>query len=477
MRPASAQFDTLRKLTRREESLKPRCATFSAFSPPRLSGMAGEAAGWISGHCIGPARQALPSRASRYPGGHPRPPASAKSRGTRHLGDLSTEFPITPRIGKRSAESTHRGANYKYSVCIALRRNTPATLPNCWRQSYNSQNFVEWDLRLAESATGSDNEPALETILSSLRKDFSKLSARLKTVTHTVTCGNKHVTFRIYYPALRDRKSTVGDLVDVISIHLIHFALPRAEVQEVLALKDTLAAEEFAERIVILQQRATDLFKKAQKATNRNGEAGELILYLLTEWVLKAPQLLAKMSLKTNPAMPVHGADGIHVGICPKTKKPILYWGESKLYADIGKAISEAVKSLVTSLSHAAVKHELSLVQRYIDLSGLDDADKKKLLAYLDPFDKKSNERREACTCLLGFDFDGFQKLNSVEDDKVDATFEALAAAKLKVAAPKVANALKKNKIDSHTLEVFFMPIPSVQGLRDLFQAKIGWKS
>ncbi|MBN9545440.1 MAG: DUF1837 domain-containing protein [Alphaproteobacteria bacterium] len=323
---------------------------------------------------------------------------------------------------------------------------------------------------MADTATGSKSEPALEIILSSLRRDFSKLSARLKTVIHTVTCDNKLVTFRVYYPALRERKSTVSELVDALSTYLINFALPRSEVQEVLALKGTLSDDDYMQRIVILQQRATDLFKKAQKATNRNGEAGELILYLLTEWILKAPQLLAKMSLKTNPAMPVHGADGIHIGICPKTSKAILFWGESKLYDDLGRAITEAVND-------DAVKHELSLVQRYIDLSGLGAAQKKHILAYLDPFDDKSNDRIETCTCLLGFDFDGFQKLTKVDADKIDSTFEALVLAELKAAALKVAKALKTNGLEGHTMEIFLVPVPSVQKLRDLFQKKIGWKS
>lgn len=41
----------------------------------------------------------------------------------------------------------------------------------------------------------------------------------------------------------------------------------------------------------------------------REASVDELLLFLLTEWILGAPQVIAKLALKTNPQMPVHGAD------------------------------------------------------------------------------------------------------------------------------------------------------------------------
>ena len=366
--------------------------------------------------------------------------------------------------------------NQRFNRRLHPRSHTPPRLSISDSHSYHPPFPAGWGSPLTESASGSLNEPALETILSGLRCDFSKLSARLRTVEHPVKGDSERVAFRIYYPALRDRRATVGDLIDTISLYLTNFALPRSEVQEVIDLYGKIPAEEFSLKTNALQQRAIDLFKKAQRATNRNGEAGELILYLLTEWILAAPQLLAKMALKTNPNMPVHGADGVHIGLCPKTKRAILYWGESKLYGDIGKAISEAVNSLVTAMSHDAVKHEITLIQRHIAFTGLTDEEKAKILSYLDPFDENSNHRLEASTCLLGFDFAGFQKLKQIPDADVDAIFEALLIGELEKASPKIAAALKAGKIDDRLIEIFFFPVPSVQELRDLFQAKIGWK-
>jgi HamA len=146
-----------------------------------------------------------------------------------------------------------------------------------------------------------------------------------------VKCGCKGVTLRLHFPSLRQSKPTVFELIEVILPYLVPFALPRSEVNAVDALYGKTGSEHFKLRYFQLVESAKSLFKRANEATNRNGEAGELLLYLLTEWVLGAPQLIAKMSLKTNRDMPVHGADGVHVRYSKNDNRLLLCWGESKL--------------------------------------------------------------------------------------------------------------------------------------------------
>ena len=83
--------------------------------------------------------------------------------------------------------------------------------------------------------------------------------------------------------------------------------------------------------------------------------------------------------------MPVHGSDGIHVRYFPEQSRLLLYWGESKLYADVGDAINAAISSIAEALQPTKMQHEIELVQRNIDFSGLDDAAKSAILKYLDP--------------------------------------------------------------------------------------------
>ncbi len=314
----------------------------------------------------------------------------------------------------------------------------------------------------------------LEEALGLLKRDLSKLAVNLRVADHTVTTECDRLTLRLHYPAFRQGKPMVSELIDAVSMHVVHFCLPRKDVAAVHDLYGSVDVEEFTQRVEALRQEAYDLFKRAHLATNRNGEAGELILYLLTEWLLGAPQIIAKMSLKTNTEMPVHGADGVHARYCPETDRLFVYWGEAKLYQDIGDAIAEAAKSIAESLKDEKLKHEIGLVKRYLDLSGLTEPAKKAMLAMLNPFGPGYANRHDVISCLIAFDFDAFAAALVADDPEEE--FRKLACAKLAEVGPKIASALKGKGIAHQPVEMFIVPVPSVERLRELFQDKIGWK-
>jgi HamA len=314
----------------------------------------------------------------------------------------------------------------------------------------------------------------LSTLLETLNKDYSGLKARIGTLDQTVVCDSDGVTLRLHYPTFRQRQTTVEEFIECIVHYIMAFSLHRTEIRRVTELKSTLSDDALLVEISRLRSKAVELFKRAQIATNRNGEAGELILYLLTEWIIGAPQLLAKMSLKTDREMPVHGADGIHAKFIDNVL--CFYWGESKIHADVNGAISQAISSIASSLEHENLKHELTLVDRYIDFSGLPPEAKTHILRYLDPFDPLSNERKNITTCLIGFDFDGFQKVLPPDTGpNAEAAFKALAIAQLEKLSPTITTKLNNAGISQHKIELFFFPVPSVSTLRDLFQDQIGW--
>jgi hypothetical protein len=103
----------------------------------------------------------------------------------------------------------------------------------------------------------------------------------------------------------------MSELVDTVSTYIVNFCLPRQQVADLNEQYGKVSPEEFTTMFEVLRQEAFDLFKRAHVATNRNGEAGELILYLLTEWLLEAPQIVAKMSLKTNMSIGIQTAPPI----------------------------------------------------------------------------------------------------------------------------------------------------------------------
>ena len=94
------------------------------------------------------------------------------------------------------------------------------------------------------------------------------------------------------------------------------------------------------------------------------------------------------MDLKTNSQMHVHGADGLHVGVDTEAKRLVLYWGESKIYANATDAIRKCLSSLAPMLrtdenGSGPADRDLQLLRRYADL---DDADLEEAFRhFLDP--------------------------------------------------------------------------------------------
>lgn len=302
------------------------------------------------------------------------------------------------------------------------------------------------------------------------------MSSRIRTVEHDVVTDYDSLNLRLHYPALRDAQATVQELVRTIALYLTHFSLPRKQIEGAYAAQLKMATSfERHEAISRLEQEARSLFIRARQSSKRTGEAGELLLYLFTEWLLEAPQIIAKMSLKTSAQMPVHGSDGIHARLDPQTGHLILYSGEAKLHESLSKAVQSAVSSIKASLDREKVQHEIDLVRRNIDFSGLDDTAKASLLRYLDPFEEAYNHRLEVVTCLIGFDFAGYTDLTSDQQQDPELNFQAKAIAKLRNVGPAFAKALTHAGLSNQRVELFLLPVPSVAVMRDLFQNQIGW--
>ena len=195
-----------------------------------------------------------------------------------------------------------------------------------------------------------DDAGTLPAIIASLKNDFSSLSALIRTLGPPATCGGGDITIRAHYLPFRNGKPMTGELLDEIRSYICNFAMSRTEIAKVHELAETATHQQRLIAYTKLRDDAADLFMKAQKSTNRNGECGELLLYLLVEWILEAPQVLAKMSLKTNASMPIHGSDGIHVRYDSLSESLIFFWGEAKFHATIGGALDSALTSIVSTL-------------------------------------------------------------------------------------------------------------------------------
>jgi len=234
--------------------------------------------------------------------------------------------------------------------------------------------------------------------------------------------------------------------------------------------------EDEKERIISeLKDEARELFRKwkSEDITPGNqpksGEVGEMILWLLMEVVLKAPQIVAKMDLKTNRKLEVFGSDGIHVNI---DKKDILniYFGEAKLYGDVSKALDSAFESIEKFHIDKMYEHEFNLVTTHYKL--LKDEQQKQVYDFITG-KVKANEVKINHACLIGYDWDEYKKLDTQERRDFINNFTSTYQQETKRLTKLIQTRFGKFSKKEFDFEVFFLPFKSVQDLRTAFNEKL----
>ncbi|MBX7259879.1 MAG: DUF1837 domain-containing protein [Candidatus Hydrogenedentes bacterium] len=203
------------------------------------------------------------------------------------------------------------------------------------------------------------------------------------------------------------------------------------------------------------------------------GEGGEMLLFLLAERFLKVPQVLCKMDLKTDSHMHYHGADGVYASV-NKDGLLKLFWGESKVYGDPTAAIRDCLASLapfLVEIDHEGADRErdLMLLNDKADLSdpGLTAAFRK----YFDRTSPLSNRVEYCGIALIAFDADFYPK-----DDAKCSAKDILEAAsdELEKWAKNIKNRLSVEKLDKFDIQLFCVPLPSVDGFRASFLKALG---
>ena len=145
---------------------------------------------------------------------------------------------------------------------------------------------------MSQITAGADLAEAIDR----LTNDLSSLSNVLRSLDHDVSTECSGLRLRLHYPAIRQARPLAEVMIEAMSIYIAHYCLPRREIDEVYAKKDQLPTFEFHAEMSRLDAEARRLFQKVRANPDRTGEVGELILYLLTEWILEAPQIIAKCS-------------------------------------------------------------------------------------------------------------------------------------------------------------------------------------
>lgn len=196
------------------------------------------------------------------------------------------------------------------------------------------------------------------------------------------------------------------------------------------------------------------------------GEAGEILLYFLLESVLGVPQVVAKMELKTNPNDELKGSDGIHMCWNEKDKLVDLFFGEAKLYQDVGGAITAALESIDKFHDNGMHQHEFSMVTKHFKYA---DANVKKAVTQLLELGVPTGDIRINHACLIGYNWKEYGRIPKMAVAALTDEFRKRYLAdsqNLHALLQKRFNTFQKTHL---RFEVFFIPFPTVQEFRDAF--------
>jgi hypothetical protein len=307
-------------------------------------------------------------------------------------------------------------------------------------------------------------EPLARALARLARGAPTDLSALLHDVERHVVVNGTNIIAHCHCLTLDGNgRPRIEDLVEAVAEHVLDYAIPRSEYRAAREEADRTGS---SQKIVKLHTRARKLFTDLLQS----GEGGELLLFAVAEKLLQLPQLICKMSLKTNTRMHIHGADGLHAGIDEQTGKLLLYWGESRIFGNLTSAVRECLKSLAPMLQdHEASKRDLQLLQRHLDVDNenLESA----LRRFLDPDDPAFNSLEFRGLCLVGFDCDAYPKGPSKTELKevVSAITSTLPGWK-----QHVARRVTAERIDAFSIHFLFVPFPSADEFRKLFRKHLG---
>jgi hypothetical protein len=245
-------------------------------------------------------------------------------------------------------------------------------------------------------------------------------------------------------------------LIDILLEHITHYSL---------SVSKRYKSNDEAYRSRMYRE-ARKLFRNLSKT----GELGEMILWFFLESILKAPQVVAKMDLKTNRNDEVKGADGIHVNITNDDILEIIF-GESKLYKNLSSAITNAFESIEGFFDNKQYKREYSLITEHF--KWLKDEQGTKVLNFIS--DKTdSDEVKIKIACLIGFDWDEYKKLkNPTERLKLVEEFEELYEDKAEEIEKSITKKFSSFKYAHYEFDFFFLPFKSVDEIRNNFKNEL----
>ncbi|GEK49658.1 HamA C-terminal domain-containing protein [Vreelandella venusta] len=287
--------------------------------------------------------------------------------------------------------------------------------------------------------------------------DFSNC---ISVVEHDLKLTGIETTVRFHYLKFDGNKQPmVKALADTLYAYIIDYCLSAKNRDEALTARQS----------TILTKEARSLFRHPEisdDSPDKTGEAGETLLYFLMEAVLKAPQVVSKMELKTNHKDEVKGSDGIHARWNEELEVVDFYFGESKLYKKVSDALTSALKSINDFHDVKMYEHEFNMVTKHFKYA--DEVVKHEISQLFVNGNPGANVRVNHA-CLIGYDYKGYDDVLLEPHSNLIRKFEDEFLPSAESLVDLLQKKLDKFEKKHLVFDMFFLPFPSVVDFRNAF--------
>ena len=279
----------------------------------------------------------------------------------------------------------------------------------------------------------------------------------------------------LFHKILENEPMENGNKLNLFSLKISNNAFTYANLVEELGdILTTYALSRNAYDELCNQRKYTTLVSRAKerlrKAESNDGELGEILLYTMLEAHLKAPKLLTKLELKTDPNHYVNGADGVHLLKIDDTTFQFVF-GESKL-TGVEKAF-ESLKNLLKEDLNK-LRYEIQLVNSNFLKEAHDEHSVELLKKLLIPTENDENLNIDhSFGIFLGFDVkitDDERKLNNA--DFRDTIYKKVENA-VRTILPTINDQIEQDDFRGYNFYIYIVPFSELAKQRKEIIAKL----
>ena len=314
----------------------------------------------------------------------------------------------------------------------------------------------------------SNRNDIIKDIQKLIRSDSSALEAHLECIKKDFTIPETKTVLHGHFIIIdKNNHHRMDRIAEAMRARVTDYAIPRYQFREA-QLKDLETGT--GQNVSYLHEQAKQLFTDLIKT----GEGGELLLYMLAENFLGLPQILCKMSLKTDSRDHFKGSDGVYIKYDEENADLLLYWGESKIYSDIQSSIRECLKSLSPFLVQpdklgSERENDLFLLTNNVNIDNphLLNA----LKSYLNKHHPKNRKLKYCGIALAGFSHDCYKNLKT--DDAILEITDIIKD-EIEIWVSRIKGRLDEEKLGDYEIHFFCLAMPDADEFRESFRKIMG---